>query len=202
MSGMAAIPVTSISLLRAISSDTDSVRWAEFLQKYEYPMRGFLKSRFPSVEPEDAMQETLIALTKALPNYHYTPDSKGHFRNYLMGILSHKAADILSRNTKLEGLRAKLRDEPPPAPDEYDEQDDAAWKMSAMETAIEQLMSDTRIRSTTREVFRHAVLMHEPPEDVARAFGIARNNVDQIKSRMIAKLAEMIRAMTDEVTAS
>ena len=80
--------------------------------------------------------------------------------------------------------------------------DDDSWKKSAMETAVDQLMSDTKIQPITREVFRRVALMHEHPEDVAKAFGISQNNVYQIKKRMIGKLAEMIRSMTAGITAS
>ena len=38
-------------------------------------MRAFLRVRFPSVDADDVLQETLIALTKRMPGYHYTPDS-------------------------------------------------------------------------------------------------------------------------------
>lgn len=219
MFSMATIPTTSISMLKSISGDATSVRWTEFVRKYEEPMRGFLHARFPTVEAEDAIQETLIALMNVLPNYHYTPDENGHFRNYLMGILSHKASDILARNAKQSKLRTRLKDEmgnglrigttsnvggasgysPMQTPDEYGPKDDEAWKMSVMEVAVEQLMSDDRIRPVTREVFRHVALMHESPEEVAEAFGISRNNVDQIKNRMIGKLTEQIRAMMAEV---
>ena len=186
-------------MLKAISNDASSVRWTEFFSKYEPVMRGFLRAKFPSVEQDDAIQDTMVALMKALPDYHYTPDDNGHFRNYLIGILSHKASDILRRNAKQASIRDKLkvnRHAEPPAQgdrgfDDYDE-----WKTAAMETAVDQLMSDQRINPATREVFRHVALMHEKPDDVARQFGISRNNVDQIKKRMIEKLANMIQAMT------
>ena len=73
--------------------------------------------------------------------------------------------------------------------------------VSAMEAAVEQLMSDPKINPATREVFRHVALMHERPESVSEQFGISRNNVDQIKNRMIRKLTEMTRAMTDGINA-
>lgn len=196
---MAGIPTTSITLLKAISDSADSMRWTEFYNTYEPHMRGFLRVKFPSVEPEDAIQDAMVALMKALPGYHYTPDEKGHFRNYLMGVLAHKAADILKKNTRHSGMMAKLKNrrdadssrQSDPADAEYE-----AWKTSAMEAAIEQLMSDDTIRPMTREVFRHVALMHERHEDVARMFGITRNNVDQIKKRMIDKLAATVKAMT------
>lgn len=160
-------------------------------------MRGFLHERFPSVEADDVIQETMLALTKALPDYHYTPDSNGHFRNYLMGIVKHKALDALRRATTFSSLKtnmAEMNDReiaPPPLQD-----NDDSWKRAAMEAAIEQLMADTSITARTREAFRHVALMHESPDEVARQFGISRNNVDQIKKRMIAKLSALVAAMT------
>ena len=88
---MANAPVTSITLLKGLSSGTDNARWAEFFRIYEQPMRSFLQSRFPTVDADDAIQETMVALTLRMPDYHYTPDRNGHFHNYLTGILKHKA---------------------------------------------------------------------------------------------------------------
>ena len=195
---MTSVPPTSVSLLKAISDGTASARWTDFYCRYAPAMRGFLYERFPSVEADDVIQETLIALTKAMPDYHYTPDDNGHFRNYLMGIVKHKALDALRRAKNFSDLKTDIEQNDdrhtftPPIPDEDD-----AWKQSAMETAIEQVMSDENITARTREVFRHVALMHEPPDEVAQQFGISRNNVDQIKKRMITKLSELVTAMTD-----
>lgn len=203
-------------MLSAISNDADSVRWVEFCRTYDPSMRAFLRSRYPSVDADDAIQETLSALAKVLPRYRYTPDEKGHFRNYLIGILQHKAEDLLRRSTRLSDLRSKLLAETDnglrlgvaagaasasgscriPAHEDYAPKDDESWKASAMEAAVEQLMCDARINPATREIFRHVALMHERPEDVAAQFGTTRNNVNQIKNRMIGKLTAMINAMT------
>jgi len=40
-------------------------------------------------------------------------------------------------------------------------------------------------------IFRRTALQGESPESVAALFGIKRNNVDQIKARMVAKLKEL-----------
>jgi len=57
-------------------------------------------------------------------------------------------------------------------------------------------MADPTINPTMREVFRHVVLMHESATQVAAAFGMSRNNVDQIKCRLIGRLEALVRAMT------
>ena len=190
------IPTTSISLLKDLASGAANARWAEFYRAYEEPMRGFLQSRFPSVEEDDAIQETMAALARALPDYHCTPDEKRHFRNYLMGILKHKAADLLKRQSRESNARAALHNEP--SADES-EAEELEWRFAAMEAAVDQLMSDPTINARTREVFRHVALQHEPAEAVALQFGITRNNVDQIKKRLIGKLSDLVRLMTETV---
>ena len=191
---MTPVPKTSVSLLKDISDGTASVRWTEFYRRYEPAMRGFLHERFPSVEADDVIQETLLALMKAMPEYHYTPDSKGHFHNYLMGIVKHKALDAIRRNASFSSLRSDLAQEDGLRTAALEEDD--SWKMAAMEAAMDQLMSDDSITASTREVFRHVALMNESPDGVALQFGITRNNVDQIKSRMIGKLSALVSSMT------
>ena len=189
------IPTTSITLLKDLANGTAGVRWAEFYRVYEEPMRGFMRTKFPSVEPDDAIQETMAALAQALPDYRCTPDEKRHFRNYLMGILKHKAADLLKRQVRESNARTALRGDDASAAPEEDEE----WKFAAMEAAVEQLMADPSINPRTREIFRHVALLHEPAADVARLFGVSRNNVDQIKNRLVRRLSDMVAAMTSAV---
>ena len=192
---MANAPVTSITLLKGLASGTDNARWAEFFRIYEQPMRSFLQSHFPSVDADDAIQETMVALMRRMPDYHYTPDRNGHFHNYLTGILKHKAEDALRREARESGKRDKLKergaaDAPREDPDD--------WKLAAMNAALEQLLSDESVNARAREVFRHVALMHEPPAEVAAAFGLARANVDQIKRRMVQRLSVLVSSMTAE----
>lgn len=191
---MANAPVTSITLLKSLASGTDNARWAEFFRIYERPMRAFLRSRFPSVDADDAIQETMVALMRRMPGYHYTPDRSGHFRNYLTGILKHKAEDTQRRQARELGRLDRLKER-----DAAETREDSAdWKIAAMNAALAQLLSDESVNARSREVFRHVALMHEPAADVAAAFGISRTNVDQIKHRMVQRLAALVAAMTDE----
>ena len=199
---MSQVPATSVSLLRDIASGTENARWAEFVRIYEEPMRAFLAARFPSVEADDVLQETMIALMRVMPDYHYTPDGNGHFRNYLVGILKHKAEDAIRRQSRESDRRERIRksaaDAPrrAQAPGEADEE--GSWRLAAMNAALEQLLSDESVNARSREVFRHVALLHEPPAEVAAAFGISRANVDQIKRRLVLRLSELVKTMTAE----
>ena len=192
---MANAPVTSITLLKSLASGTDNARWAEFFRIYEQPMRSFLSARFPSVDADDAIQETMVALMRRMPDYHYTPDSNGHFHNYLTGILKHKAEDALRREARESGKRDKLKER---GAADAPREDPDGWKLAAMNAALEQLLSDESVNARAREVFRHVALMHEPPAEVAAAFGISRTNVDQIKRRMVQRLSILVSSMTAE----
>lgn len=199
---MSQVPATSVSLLRDIASGTENARWAEFVRIYEEPMRAFLAARFPSVEADDVLQETMIALMRVMPDYHYTPDGNRHFRNYLVGILKHKAEDAIRRQSRESDRRERIRksaaDAPrrAQAPGEADEEE--SWRLAAMNAALEQLLSDESVNARSREVFRHVALLHEPPAEVAAAFGISRANVDQIKRRLVLRLSELVKTMTAE----
>jgi len=193
MNGMSPVPKTSITLLNDLAKGSANVRWNEFVARYDGLMRGFLRSRFPDLEADDILQNTLVSLAKALPEYHYTPDEKGYFRDYLIGVVRHKALDAArSRGAEADKRRrfAKERDCHSATPD------DAPWREALMNAALEQLMSDASITPRNREIFRHVALLGEPPERVAADFGVSRGNVDVIKKRMIDRLRALVEAMS------
>ncbi len=188
------VPVTSISLLKVLGEDSQSPRWREFLRMYASTIDGFLFKHFPTVDAEDVVQETLRALVEKLPLYEYEPDTKGHFRNYLIGIVRFKAIEQLKRRRREADMRAELEAN---AQFEWECEkqsysvDLRDWQREAYEAALAQFMADKGISTRDKEIFRRVALQGESPEDVAAIFDIKRNNVDQIKARMVAKLKEL-----------
>ena len=106
---MAEIPTTSTTLLRDLAQDSQHARWGEFVTRYRPMMEAFMCERFPGVETDDIIQETLIALCKVLPSYRYEPDEKGHFHNYLTGILRNKALAALRKQRQQTDLVDEMR---------------------------------------------------------------------------------------------
>ena len=188
------VPVTSISLLKVLGEDSQSPRWREFLRMYASTIDGFLFKHFPTVDAEDVVQETLRALVEKLPLYEYEPDTKGHFRNYLIGIVRFKAIEQLKRRKREADLRVELEAN---AQFEWECEkqsysvDLRDWQREAYEAALAQFMADKSISTRDKEIFRRVALQGESPEDVAAIFDLKRNNVDQIKARMVAKLKEL-----------
>lgn len=180
------VETTSTTLLRVLGEDARSARWVEFVARYVPLMTDFLRGRYPEIDSDDVVQETLIAVAKALPNYRYDPDEKGYFRNWLLGVVRNKANDVLRSRAHDASLLERLAEEKGVAADSGSSAED--WRRDAFEVALAQLLCDPGISERDRRVFRRVALNEEPPDEVAKLFGITRNHVDQIKSRLKARL--------------
>ena len=206
---MAEIPTTSTTLLRDIAQDAQHVRWNEFVARYRPMMEAYLCERFPSVEADDIIQETLIALCRVLPSYHYSPDEKGHFHNYLTGILRNKALRQLRKDRQRAELASDLQQTGTtgvssvasgttgttgvsPVDIDIDEQ---TYRESLFELALRQFLADASVADRTKRIFERTALNGESPEVVAAAFKMTRHAVDQAKSRALACLREIVKGL-------
>lgn len=184
-------PETSTTLLRDLAADTQHIRWTEFYNRYRPLMLEYMGNRFPNLNADEAIQDTLIALTKVLPDYRYIPGEKGAFHNYLVGILKRKALLMIQaacRRSEQERQYAEKRE----LPTSEQGPGEQIWRESLMEIALQQLLADESIHGRTKQVFKRIAVNGEKPEDVARSFGITRNAVDQMKNRMVAKLRTIV----------
>ena len=193
------IPSTSTTLLRQMAADSRHVRWGEFVRRYQPMMEEYLRTHFPGLEPEDIISETLIALVDVLKNYRYAPDETGSFHNYLTGILKHKALYRRRVAERHEKCRAAIEDSALRADDSGSADEEREWKETVFAIAVRQLMSDETIQDRTKQVFLRVSINHESPDAVADSFGIKRNAVDQMKSRMMTKLREIVESLKSVV---
>ena len=194
------VPSTSTTLLRGLT-DSQYARWTEFFARYRPMMAAYMRERFPTLDADDVIQETLVALVGALPNYTYNPEEKGHFHNYLTGILRRRALKAKRRETRraevLKDYGKKDSDASRAA-----EQEEKDWRESLYEIALQQLLADKTVQGRTKQVFVRTVINREKSEAVAAAFRIERNAVDQIKSRMMGKLRKLVAALEKTDTAN
>jgi RNA polymerase sigma factor (sigma-70 family) len=201
---MAKIPTTSTTLLRNIAQNAQNVRWGEFVARYRPMMEAFMRERFPSLEADDIIQETLVALCRVLPSYRYAPDEKGHFRNFLTGILRNKALRQLRKEQRqaeiAEELRRSRGDTPYQRGDDYGRagsplpaDDLESWRETLFEIALRQFLADDSIADRTKRIFERTAINGESPEAVAESFKMTRHAVDQAKSRAMARLREIVK---------
>ena len=187
---------TSTTLLKGIANG-ENARWTEFVARYRPMMLSYTKSHFPAVDADDAVQETLIALSNVISNYRYAPDETGRFRNYLTGILRRKALKQYEKADKERMAKAELR-ELEDAGAAFGSLDDAdSWKDAVLEIAMRQILDDDNIPDKSKQIFQRLTVDGVSPDEVAVAYGTSRNNVDKTKSRMIARLREIVRTLEE-----
>ena len=69
-----------------------------------------------------------------------------------------------------------------------------SWQQSIFEIAMQQFKADESVQERSKQVFSR-LIKGEKPEAVADAFGMKRNAVDKIKSRMMKRLRELVSAL-------
>ena len=188
---MAEIPTTSTTLLRDIAQDSTHARWNEFVARYRPMMEAFMRERFPSVEADDVIQDTLAALCRVLPDYRYAPDEKGHFHNYLTGILRNKALRMLRR----EERQKEIADDRVVSMKPLFADDLESYREAIFEIALRQFMADESVADRTKRIFERTAINGESPEAVAAAFKMTRHAVDQAKSRAMGRLRELVKTL-------
>ena len=151
-----------------------------------------MRERFPSVEADEAISETLIALVDVFKGYRYEPEATGRFHNYLTGVLRHKALRLCKEAERQRDLRERAAKEPKEPSDDYEEEN---YRKSLFDIAVRQFFDDESVAPRTKEIFRRTAIKGESPETVARSFMMERHAVDQIKSRSIAKLRTIVEAL-------
>ena len=160
--------------------------------RYRPMMEAYMRERFPSVEADEAVAETFIALVDAFRSYRYDPEETGRFRNYLTGILRHKALRLCKRTERQRNLHERVAAEPAAEEHDADEED---YRKSLFEIAVGQFFADESIAPRTKEIFRRTAMKGESPEVVAKSFLMDRHAVDQLKSRSVAKLRKLVEAL-------
>ena len=190
---MAEIPTTSTTLLRDIAQDSTHARWNEFVARYRPMMEAFMHERFPSVEADDVIQETLAALCRVLPDYRYAPDEKGHFHNYLTGILRNKALRMLRR----EERQKEIADDRVVSMKPLFADDLESYREAIFEIALRQFMADESVADRTKRIFERTAINGESPEAVASSLKMTRHAVDQAKSRAMGRLREIVKRLED-----
>ena len=185
-------PETSTTLLRDLAASAENARWAEFVTRYRPMMEAYMRERFPSVEVDDAIAETLVALVDVFRSYRYDPEETGRFHNYLTGVLRHKALRLCKQAERERSLRERVAEEPKMS---SDDPEDESYRKSLFDIAIRQFFDDESIAPRTKEIFRRTAIKGESPETVAKSFMMERHTVDQIKSRSIAKLRTIVETL-------
>jgi len=193
---------TQVTLLRRIAMEKtgeDEATWAHFFELYYPAMEMFARRMGGGTQSEDVAQEVLVKLVDVLREGRYERQEGKSFRGYVKALLRNHLNDLyrreksrgLGRNVQLdESVCETVVATVPDAGSDLDK----AWAQACHDAAVEHVLTKTALSAQSRAVYREYVIAGRVLEDVAKEFGIQKNSVSQIKSRVdrmiAAKLAE------------
>ena len=191
---------TRSSVLRAVANTENEAAWQRLFDLYA----GFVFSiaRSKGLKPEDAddiVQVVFTDLARNLPTFQYDR-AKGKFRSYLSGLVHWRVMDRLKAGKRDTELKANFLEEAQsfasPEDDGFAERE---WQAAALEEALRRIKPD--VRPEHYAAFVASAVEGQDTEAVMRLYGLSRDNLYQIRTRLTAKLRETTTAVLAEMDA-
>jgi RNA polymerase sigma-70 factor (ECF subfamily) len=194
---MAEIPPTRASLLLRLRDPHDEAAWSQFVELYTPLVYGYARNQgLQDADAADLSQEVLTAVAGAVGRLEYDPH-RGSFRNWLFTVVRHKLSNWRAaqqnrvRGTGDTDTHQLL--EMQPAPEGAEAEWDAEWERRLVAWGCEQLRRD--ITDLTWQAFWRTAIEGQPGKQVAADLGMTVVAVYHARSRVLARLKELIRSV-------
>ena len=200
MSRIPETPVTLIARMAAQVTGEDEATWVKFFELYQPVIRHFAEFAGARSDIDDVVQDVLLKLVEVFRSGAYRPE-KGRFRAFLATITRREVinrwqkaqARAADRHVSLNRTAAQEIAVPPEAAEILD----AKWRLAQHAAAVEHVLTRTALAQRSKDVYRAYVLEEKPIGEVAKAFGVSRNVVSQIKTRVDAMIADFEAMLRD-----
>jgi len=197
MSALPDTPVTLIARMAAQITGEDEAGWVRFFDLYQPVIRHFAQAAGAKADSEDVAQEVLVKLVDVFRNGTYTPE-KGRFRAYLATITRREVINRWQKaQARAAGRHVSLDDAEIAVPPEAAAMLDAKWRLAQHAAAVEHVLTRTALAQKSKDIYRAYVLEERPIGEVAKAFGVSRNVVSQVKTRVDAMIADFEAMLRD-----
>jgi RNA polymerase sigma-70 factor (ECF subfamily) len=196
---MAEIPPTRASLLVRLRDPRDGAAWGEFVDLYTPLVYGYVRNQgLQDADAADLSQDVLVAVAGAVGRLEYDP-ARGAFRNWLFTIVRRK----LSNWRAAPGNRAQGSGDSDthrllaeyPAPNGMEAEWEAEWERRLVGWACEQLQR--QVNEATWQAFWRTAIDGQPGKQVAAALGLSIAAVYHARSRILARLKELVRSVQE-----
>jgi RNA polymerase sigma-70 factor (ECF subfamily) len=195
------LTATRASLLVRIRDPHDQDAWRQFVDIYASVVYGFARKRgLQDADAADLMQEVLRAVARAANRLDYDR-SRGSFRGWLYTVTRNKIYNFLNGRKNQErgsgdtGAQERLEEEAA-------HRDDAAslwdqeYERRLFDWAAEQVRGD--FQDGTWQAFWQTAVEGQGAKEVGDRLGMSLGAVYVAKSRVLARLKEVIRRVEDE----
>ena len=196
---MIAFPETPATLLVKLAAQVtgeDEANWVRFADLYVPAIREFARHRGDGRDVDDVVQEVLAGLVRIFRGNKFSVrEGKGNFRAYLAKMIRSQLYMAYRRDkARGLGLNVPLEDAEPSVPaDCVTAAMDAEWAAARHRAAVEHVLTKTLVSDLNKRLYRAYVVEERPIDEVAREFGVTRNQVSQAKTR----IGRMVAAIED-----
>ncbi len=193
---MAEIPQTRASLLVRSRDPQDEVAWSEFIDLYTPLIYGYARKQgLQDADAVDLCQEVLRAIAGAVGRLDYDP-RRGTFRGFLFTVIRRK----LSNWRRAQRCRAHASGDPEmqrlleecPAPEAEQAAWEKEWEEGVCAWACEQIRRE--VSATTWQAFWRTAIDGQPGKQVAGDLGLSVAAVYHARSRVLARLKELVQS--------
>ena len=200
MSKIPDTPVTLIARMAAQVTGEDEATWVKFFELYQPVIRHFAEFAGARSDTDDVVQDVMVKLVEVFRSGTYHPE-KGRFRAFLATITRREVINrwqkaqvrAADRHVSLNRTTTQEIAVQPEAAAILD----AKWRLAQHAAAVEHVLTRTALAQKSKDVYRAYVLEEKPIGEVAEAFGIPRNTVSQIKTRIDAMIADFEAMLRD-----
>ena len=193
---------TSLSLLEDLRNGADERAWQEFFRRYA-PLLVATARRLGLSESDadDVVQETIVAVHQAFRTKDEPFDhTRSRFKTWLQGITLHKIMAVRRRHARAQRDLERAREWPPSEVDDAQAVFDQEWERNQLAIALREVARC--VDPGVYQAFELYAVLGQPASRVAKFLGVSRNAVYISKSRVLARLRDVLaRLERDEVGA-
>ncbi len=190
-------PTTHVSLLVRLRDLRDAEAWSEFVEiygpvVYDYGRRHGLQD----ADAADLTQEVLRAAAASMGEFRYDP-RRGSFRSWLFTVARTKRINLVARQARNPlpsgdtQTNQRLAEVPANGGEQDEETDwDCAFKRRLLDWAISQVRGE--VNETTLQAFWRTAVVGTAPKTVSEELGMSVGAIYAARSRVLARLRELI----------
>ncbi len=198
---------TRWSLVARLKDLDDQQSWREFYEIYWRLIHSVaVKAGLSHAEARDAMQETIISVSKTMPEFKADP-AAGSFKNWLLVITRRRIVDQFRKRSPGQSASARQPDQtsrtptiervPDPASLNLDAIWDAEWERNLLAAAMERVKS--RVNLKQAQIYDLYVVKEWPVSKVARTLGVNVGQVYLAKHRFAALLKKELQRLKSKM---
>jgi RNA polymerase sigma-70 factor (ECF subfamily) len=191
---------TSFSLLNRLRLQPDAASWQRLVDLYTPLIAGWLRRQsVPAADADDLTQEVMAVVVRELPHFQHN-QQRGAFRNWLRTITvnrlrtlwrARQKRPVATGDSDFLKVLDELEDPQSNLSRLWDQQHDQHVARRLME------LVEPQFEPNTWRAFRRVVLDGAKAGAVAAELGMSVNAVLLAKSRVLSRLREEMKGLTD-----